>query len=415
MAAPVVVVGAGLAGLACALELQARSIECVVVEASDGPGGRVRTDELDGFLLDRGFQVYLTAYAEGHRLLDYPALDFRRFTPGALIRFSGKFHRVVDPWREPFAALSSLLNPVGNMADKLRVARLRGSAMAGSAEDLLERREMTTMERLRDFGFTDNMIERFFQPFFGAIMLDAQLRPSSRMLEYVFRMMAEGDTVLPARGMGEIPKQLTAKLAPGTLQLHARVARVERGKVELADGRIQAAQSIVVATDGPEAAQLLPALGTVESRKVLNLYFAIEGPPPITEPIIILNGNLEWPIQNICFPSTVSPYYAPAGESLLSVSVLGNPLQEDPLIVNTCRTQLERWFGREARDWRHLRTYRIPNAHPVNASLKVKKQPARLTDGIYVCGDHRFFPSINAALASGRQAAQAVAAELGHV
>lgn len=419
MAAPVIVVGAGLAGLACARELEAKGLECLLLEASDGVGGRVRTDEVDGFLLDRGFQVYLTAYPEGERILNYEALNFQRFTPGAMVRFNGKFHKVVDPWREPFAALASLLSPVGSMADKLRVARLRGSAMAGTPDGLLGRREMSSMELLRDYGFGDNMIERFFQPFFGSVLLDAQLRPSSRMLEYVFRMMAEGDTVLPADGMGAIPQQLASGLKKSGIRMNARVKRVAKNSVELEDGQVFEGSAVVVATEGYEALKLLPPallpeLGNAEGRKVMNLYFSFEGEAPITEPIIILNGNLEWPVQSLCFPSVVAPSYAPEGYQLVSVSVLGNPLQEDRLIESTCRTQMERWFGKEARRWQHMRTYRIPYAHPANSSSKVKELPVKLENGVYICGDHRYFPSINAALVNGRHAAEAVAADLGH-
>lgn len=180
---PVLIVGAGLAGLACALELHNKGIEFVIHEASDGPGGRVRTDFVNGFQLDRGFQVYLTAYPEGRRVLNYEALNFGRFSPGAMVRLSGRFHRVMDPWREPFLALSQILNPVGSMKDKLLVARLRAVSLAGTPDDLLQKPETTSMKALQGYGFSQNMIERFFRPFFGGIMLDSQLQVSSRMLE----------------------------------------------------------------------------------------------------------------------------------------------------------------------------------------------------------------------------------------
>ncbi len=405
----VLIVGAGLAGLACALTLKSGSIPFEILEASDGPGGRVRTDKLDGYLLDRGFQVYLTAYPEGQRVLDYEALDFHRFAPGALVRYSGKFHKAMDPWREPFAALSSILSPVGSMADKLLVARLRASAMAGTPEQLLLRPEKTTMQALLDFGFSQNIITRFFQPFFGAIMFDSQLRVSSRMLEYVFRMMATGDTVLPGEGMGAIPAQLAARLPADSIRYGARVEAVSESSVTLESGEVLQARAVVVATEGPEAVRLLPRLPQVRCRKAMTAYFGIEGPPPVDDPMVILNGNVQWPIHSCCVPSVVCPNYAPEGHHLMSVTLLGESQQEDAQLAGVLGSQLGRWFGDGVKRWKFLRLYRLPHAHPVNAPPTVEERPVELENGVFVCGDHRFFPSIQAALENGRHAGEAVA------
>jgi len=411
---PVVVVGAGLAGLACALELQSKGIPVVVLEASDSPGGRVRTDIVEGFQLDRGFQVYLTAYPEGKRVLDYAALRFGRFSPGAMVRLDGKFHRVMDPWREPFAALSQILNPVGNMADKLLVARLRGACMAGQPEDLLKKAETTSLAALKRYGFSQNMIDRFFRPFFGGIMLDAELKVSSRMLEYVFRMMAEGDTVLPELGMGSIPVQLAARLTESTIRYQSKVVAVSASTATVADGGVIEASAVVIATEGAEAAKLLGAeIASVGARKSMTLYFAIRGAPPVTDPIIMLNGNLEWPIQNACLPSVVCQSYAPTGHHLMSVTVLGDPKETNEVVEMRVRAQLGRWLDLDVSDWRLLRIYRVLNAHPVTVPETIAEGPVRLKSGVFVCGDHRFMASIQAALVNGRHAGEAVAAHAG--
>jgi phytoene dehydrogenase-like protein len=363
--------------------------------------------------LDRGFQVYLTAYPEGKRQLDYAELQFGRFAPGAMVRYGGRFYKVMDPWREPFAALSHILNPVGSMADKLRVARLRSACMAGSLEDLLLRPESTAMQYLVDSGFSGNMIERFFQPFFGGIMLDAQLRPSSRILEFVFRMMAEGDTVLPALGMGAIPNQLATRLPEGCIHLNTRVVRVAAREIALEDGTVVPAAAVVVATEGNAAMKLLPKLPPVEGRKVVCMYFAVPGKPPVEDPIVVLNGNLEWPIHNLVVPSVVCPTYAPEGQHLLGVTVLGDPKQEERLVESMIRSQLSRWFGPETARWRRLATYRIPFAHPIPTPPTVVERELLLDNGVFICGDHRFFPSLNAAMLTGRHAAEAIAGLLG--
>ena len=201
MAADVTVIGAGLAGLACAKVLLARGLQVDLVEASDRVGGRVRTDSHQGFLLDRGFQVLPTAYPECRKSLDYKALDLKAFYPGALVWFEGKFHKVADPWRHPADAVASLGNSVGTFADKLRVSGLRDSVRQGTVEGLFERPDQTTLASLEARHFSHSMIDRFFRPFFGGIFLERELRTSSRMFEFVFRMFSEGNTALPVKGI----------------------------------------------------------------------------------------------------------------------------------------------------------------------------------------------------------------------
>ncbi|MDX2267592.1 MAG: NAD(P)/FAD-dependent oxidoreductase [Bryobacter sp.] len=407
--ATVVIIGAGLAGLACARELHQRRIPFLLLEASDRLGGRVRTDAHEGFLLDRGFQVYLTAYPEGRRVFDYAALRFGAFLPGALVRFQDRFHRVMDPWRQPLGALASLLNPVGSMVDKMRVAGLRAASLAGQPEQLFTKPETSARAALLRYGFSEAMIQRFFQPFFGGIMLDRDLKPSSRMLEFVFRMMATGDTVLPAEGMEALPRSLAAALPPNSLRCGCPVASFAAGSVQLSNGETLAARAVVLATDGPTAHRLHPAIAPVNSRGVNIAYFAVSGPPPITEPIIILNGNPSGLIQNLSFPSVVSPTYAPAGQHLAGATVLGGPREN---LAEEVRQELRTWFGPTVDQWRPLRTYHIPHAHPAFEPETATAQPLQLAPGLFVCGDHRFFPSLQAALSTGRQAAEAVAASL---
>ncbi len=190
--ARVVIVGAGMAGLCCALRLQEKGIPCVVLEASDAPGGRIRTDKVDGFLLDRGFQVLLTAYPEARRLLNYKTLGLGTFAPGALVRMNGKFHRISDPFRQPWTIPATLLAPLGSLKDKLRIARLRRHVLSGSTDEIFQRPETSALDALLNFGFSDRMIGSFFRPFFGGIFLETDLATSSRMLESSFGCSARG-------------------------------------------------------------------------------------------------------------------------------------------------------------------------------------------------------------------------------
>jgi phytoene dehydrogenase-like protein len=406
----VIVVGAGLAGLAGALRLHEAGASVRVLEASDGVGGRVRTDVVDGFRLDRGFQVLLTAYPECRRVLDYAALDLRPFLPGALVRRAGRFHELSDPWRRPERAWRSLTAGVGTLADRLRMARFRGRVRRGTLEDLLARPETSAAERLHAEGFSAGMIESFFHPFFGGILLDRSLSASSRMLEFVFRMMAEGDVAVPAMGMGAIPEQMTRRLPEGTIRLGARVAAVSPREVRLDSGEALGADAVAVATEGPEAARLagLPAPG---SRPVTCLYFAAEK-APVDEPILVLDGDGAGPVNSVCFPSQVAPSYAPPGATLVSASVVGGAASDagNAALEAAVRKQLEGWFGPEVRRWRHLRTYHVRHAQPEQrpGTLEPVERPVRLESGLFVCGDHRDTASIHGAMVSGRRAADAL-------
>jgi phytoene dehydrogenase-like protein len=412
MTSDVVIVGAGLAGLCCARELHRRGVRSRLLDAADAVGGRIRTDAVDGFRLDRGFQVFLTSYPEARAVLDYPALRLRPFLPGALIRFGGKFHTLADPWRRPLAALRSLVAPVGSLADKVRVGRLRARVLSGSAEDRFRDPETTTLATLEAAGFSGAMIDRFFRPFLGGVFLDAGLGTSSRMFGFVFRMFAEGEACLPAEGMEAIPRQLAAALPAGSVRLGARVEQVRPGSVRLDTGEELAARAVVVATDGASAARLLGVAQHAGAVGVTCLYFAASH-PPVDSPVLVLNGDGVGPVNNLCVPTSVAPTYGPPGASLVSATVLGTPPDEDRLLGEV-REQLASWFGPAARSWRHLRTYRIPDALPRQdpPALAEPERPVRLEPGLYVCGDHRDNASINGAMASGWRAAEAIAAEL---
>jgi phytoene dehydrogenase-like protein len=218
----VAIVGAGLAGLRCALGLHRAGLSCTVLEASDGVGGRVRTDIVDGFRLDRGFQVFLTAYPEAREALDYGALRLRPFAPGALVRRSGSFERLGDPFRRPRDLWGTLRARVGTTGDKLRVLRLRRRLRGKSPGEILAAPQTTALAALEREGFSRRMIDGFFRPLFGGVFLDRSLETSSRMLEFVFAMFARGEAALPEAGMGAIPAQLASRLPAGTVRLLAR-------------------------------------------------------------------------------------------------------------------------------------------------------------------------------------------------
>ena len=404
----VLIVGGGLAGLSCARTLQDKGVSFQILEASDGLGGRIRTDEVGGFLLDRGFQVLLTAYPEAKRVLDYAKLELKPFAPGALSWYAGRMNRLVDPWRTPGMWKLALQSDFCTLRDKLRIARLRSRLRRASIEEIFERPDRSTKQALTAAYFSKEMIHRFFRPFLGGILLDGELKSSSRMFEFVFKMLSEGDAAVPARGMGAIPAQMAEKLPSGALRLNARVEELHENELKLAGGEVLSAKAIVVAADGPAAAHLI---GEVEpaSRSVSCFYYAADE-APIQEPILCLNGDGAGPINNSCVISQVAPTYASNGKHLISTTVLGTHQLTDVQLGGFIIAQMKNWFGKVASTWQFLRSYRITHAQPqqLPGALEPPQRPVRVRPGVYVCGDHRDNASIQGALASGRRAAEAV-------
>ncbi len=429
----VAILGAGLAGLSCAVRLETAGLSVLLLEADDAPGGRVRTDEQNGFRLDRGFQILLTAYPEVDRLLDTKMLRLRQFAPGALVRQGGKFHRFVDPFRDSMgAALGLLFDPVVNLGDKLRIAKLRAHVNRGSIPELFAREETTTRDFLKEFGFSERMVARFFEPFLGGIFLERELVTSSRYFEFLFRMFAIGSAAVPEQGMEMIPRQLAVRLKADTLLTHTAATSLRREREGIVVDTLEQgtkaggihARRIVLALPEPAARGLLSTLGGRgeqlgrEARawnRTTTIYYAANR-SPVDGPILVLNGDGPdaGPVNNVAVMSQVSGAYAPPGAHLLAVSVVGQaPEGVAPMekLERNVRTHLHRWFGAAATKWEVLGGYPIAHALPLCPHVEWQHCFPRVADGVYVCGDYREQPSIQGALASGRRAAEAILAQ----
>jgi phytoene dehydrogenase-like protein len=434
----VVIVGGGLAGLACARELHAQNFSVVVLEASDGTGGRVRTDASGGFLLDRGFQVLLTAYPEAHRQLDYGKLELRNFEPGALVRYGRKFHRISDPFRRPSQALGTLLDGTLSLRDKFEVARLRMQLASAPAEQLFRGEQEDTLNFLRHSGFSERGIQRFFMPFFGGVFSDTSLRASSRFFKFLFQCFSAGDTAVPAQGMEQIPKQMTAALPHLRVLLHSLATKVEKVGpakygVETAMRQTVEARSVVVATDATAARRLLGPFGgdakqatSVAWNGVTTLYYAASR-APMEEPLILLNGEgtSGGPVNHAAVMTNVSTAYAPAGAHLICANVPGKAPQsesERAALEQDVRTQLRRWFGQQVGQWEVIGGYFLPQAVPLQRYAEWEQGPVSVkmtargrgkkddAQEIFICGDYCETASIQGALVSGRRTAEAVTA-----
>ena len=410
----VIIVGAGLAGLACAHRLQNAGIPFLILEADHRIGGRLKTDRLDGFILNYGFQVLQTAYPEANRVLDYSRLALKPFAPGAIIRIDGRFHRIADPRRHPRDLLSTLTAPIGTMGDRLRMARLALNVRRGSSDGIFEKPDMPTIEFLRSKGFSKRIINRFFKPFFAGVCLDPDIKASSRVFKYIFRIFAEGDVALPSRGMGAIPEQLAETLPQGSIRTGARVETIHQSKVVLSSGETIKGPAVVLATEGPETARLAGIQRQGCSRGELCLYYTAKK-PPVDKPYLVLNGDGTGWVNSLTVPSVVAPTYAPAGQHLVSVVVIGHMDADDSSVERAVRRELIEWFGPAVGDWRHLKTDRILHAlseqSPPMPDPTIAVPPMR--PGLFVCGEYGSVPGIQWAMLSGRNAAEAVLKELG--
>ncbi|WP_433535193.1 FAD-dependent oxidoreductase [Micromonospora sp. CA-249363] len=403
----VVVVGGGLAGLAAARRLHRAGVPWRLLEAGGRLGGRVATDVVDGYLIDRGFQVLNTAYPRLGTLLDTERLNLGYFTSGVLVRRGDELLRLVNPLREPTGGPRTALAGVGSLLDRLRFAALATGAATLPVSRLLAAPETTTETALRRAGLSDAIIEELLRPFLSGVFIDRELATSSHVFAMVLRSFARGRIGLPAEGMAALPRAIADPLPVDLLDLDTPVAQVAPGLVRTQAGDIRC-RAVVVAVDPPAAAALLPALTTVRMHSYTTYYHSAPE-PPLAEPILLVDGDRREIVANTVVLSTAVPTYAPADRHLVATSVVGPTAPPEP----TIRAELTRLYGRSTADWTHLTTVSVPDALPAAPPPQGRlRKPVVLGQGLFVAGDHRDSPSIQGALASGWRAAGAVLEEL---
>lgn len=407
----VVIVGGGLAGLAAARRLDRAGVEWLLVEAADRIGGRVTTDVVDGWRLDRGFQVLNTAYPRIPALIDIDGLDMRYFTSGVLVRRGGDLHRLENPLRGPLTAPQTLTSGVGTLSDRLKFAALATRCATMPAARLLKERETTTQEMLRRAGLSHRMIEEVLRPFLSGVFADRSLDTSSHVFAMVLRSFARGRLGVPAAGMAALPAAVAGPLPYPQLLVGARTLSLGPGLV-VTDGGELRCRAVIVATDPLTAATLLPQLPEPDMHGLTTFYFGADR-APLDEPTLLLDGDRREIIANTVVVSNAAPEYAPSGKSLIAASVVGvsAPSSASESVI---RVELARMYGVPTDSWELLEAISIPAALPSARVPQANlRKPVDLGDGLFVAGDHRDSPSIQGALAGGWRTAGAVLSWLG--
>ena len=399
------VVGAGVSGLVAASVLEAHGYHPVVIERTDGVGGRVKTDVVKGFQLDHGFQVLLTSYPEAQKHLDFDALELQKILPGASVFLNKKQNIIGDPLKAMSFLLPTLFSGIGSFTDKLRILHLNRTLKRKTLSEIFSDSEKSTYSYLQDYGFSNEIIRDFFMPFFGGIFLETTLETSSRMFEFVYKMFGDGSAALPKAGMAAIPKQLHAKLQNTDFMFNTHVASVQEGEVTLKDQTTLTSRATIVATDARELV-VSEKHKSMAWKSCQTLYFETDH-RVIRKELIGLIPQQGTLINNIFYHTSLKTVSNPSNE-LLSVTVIDRHQLSDEKLISRVKDELQEHCGIVSPQF--IKLYTIPQALPNLQDLKTAMYPSEshATPGVFLAGDTLLNGSLNAAMISGESAALAV-------
>ena len=406
------IIGAGVSGLIAAQTLENQGFTPTILESTDSVGGRIKTDIVDGYQLDHGFQVLLTSYPAAQKFLDCEALELQNFLPAAAIFTNGKENQIGDPLRDFSLLIPTVFSSLIPLSDKIKIFQLNLKLKAKSISDIFNENEKTTLQYLKDFGFSNQVISQFFNPFFSGIFLETQLETSSRMFEFVYKMFGTGNAALPKSGIQAIPDQLAAKLKTTKILFNTKVKSVQVGSITLEDGQILQSEFTIIATDSSHLLNNLKR-ETFNWKSCVTLYFETEK-RVISKPLIGLLPESNTVINNIFYHTSLETSIN-AGKELLSVTVVDTQNLKESELAEKVRTELKKHFNIEV--IRLIKQYEIKKALPDLKNIKYSLTPpeTRYSNQIFLAGDTLLNGSLNAAMLSGESAALAVIEAIGKI
>ena len=396
------IIGGGISGLIAARVLEEHGLSATIIEASDRLGGRVKTDVVDGYSLDHGFQVLLTAYPAAKKYLDFDALELQEFLPGSAIFKNGKQKIIGDPLRNLSLLLPTLFSGIGTVNDKLKILALNRRLKKKSIQNIFAEKEQTTRVYLENIGFSEAIITNFFTPFFSGIFLENKLDTSSRMFEFVYKMFGEGNAALPKDGIQAIPKQLFEKLKSTTIIFNTKVKSVENGSIKLESGETLKSNFTIIATQASGLVSNLKNQATLW-KSCDTLYFEV-AKREIKKPLIGLIAMHNALINNIFYHTSLQTS-ATALKELLSVTVIDKQNLTNKQLVTEVQKELKELCNIDSCTF--IKQYNIPMALPNLQDIQYEMLPSetRLTETIFLAGDTQLNGSLNAAMIAGERAA----------
>ena len=399
------IIGAGVSGLIAATVLEQHGFSPVIIEATDRVGGRVKTDLIEGYQLDHGFQVLLTAYPYAQKYLDLESLQLQKFVSGAVIYKNGKQFIIGDPLRDISLLFSTLFSGIGSFSDKVKILQLNLKLKKKTLSTIFSDKEQSTLSYLKDFGFSIEMIDDFFKPFFSGIFLENKLETSSRMFEFVYKMFGEGYAALPKAGIEAIPKQLSQNLKHTTFKFDTKVIAVKDGEITLADQTKLESDYTILATEANDLIENLKNQA-LKWKSCDTLYFETEK-RTINKPLIGLIPKEGTLINNIFYHTSLDTNQK-SNKELLSVTVIENQNLSNQVLIDRVRGELKEYC--DITTCRFIKQYTIPKALPELMDLRYEMSPSEtpLRGGLFLAGDTQLNGSLNAAMISGERAALGV-------
>ena len=396
------IIGGGISGLIAARVLEEYGLSATIIEATDRLGGRVKTDVVDGYSLDHGFQVLLTAYPAAKKYLDFDALELQEFLPGSAIFKNGKRKIIGDPLRNLSLLLPTLFSGIGTVNDKLKILALNRRLKKKSIQNIFAEKEQTTLAYLENIGFSETIITDFFIPFFSGIFLENKLETSSRMFEFVYKMFGQGNAALPKDGIQAIPKQLFEKLKSTTIIFNTKVKSVENGSIILESGETLKSNFTIIATQASGLVSNLKNQATLW-KSCDTLYFEV-AKREIKKPLIGLIAAHNALINNIFYHTSLQTS-ATATKELLSVTVIDRQNLTNKQLVTEVQKELKELCNIDYCTF--IKQYNIPMALPKLQDIQYEMLPSetRLTETIFLAGDTQLNGSLNAAMIAGERAA----------
>lgn len=401
----IAIIGAGISGLIAAISLEKNGYSPTIYEKTNRIGGRVKTDIVDGYQLDHGFQVLLDAYPMAKNYLDYKALELQKFLPGAQLFHNQKSTVLGDPLRSLSFLIPTLFSKVGSLSDKWIILKLNMALKKKSLEDIFKEKEGSTYDYLKSLGFSAEIIEQFFKPFFSGIFLEPELKTSSRMFQFIYKMFGTGYAVLPKAGIGAIPEQLRQQLKHTNFEFNAGVERCYDTGLVLSNGRSISPDYTIITTD---ASSLVPNLRKQQLawHSSDTLYYTTKS-RIIDKPLIGLITDRKALINNIFYHTTMKTV-SQGKQELLSVTVVKKHQLTEYQLIQKVKEDLETFCGITTE--RYLKHYSIKMALPQLTDIQYSLMPSetRLTERIFLAGDYLLNGSLNAAMLSGEMAAKGV-------